>query len=97
MENLTTLLKKFTFPPQNPSLTLRKVSYLLGVPSVNFTVNHMIASIFLLFLAFGITLASLLYGVGGIFPVLVALSAITIVARLLSQMISRRVPHPASG
>ena len=57
----------------------------------------MIASIFLLFLAFGITLASLLYGVGGIFPVLVALSAITIVARLLSQMVTRRAPQPYTG
>ncbi len=65
-----------------------------GVPSLKFTVNIMIASIFLLFLAFGITLASLLYGVGGVFPVLVALSAITIVARLLSRMVTRRVPEP---
>lgn len=59
------------------------------------TVTDMIASIFLLFFAFGITLASLLYGVGGIFPVLVALSAITIVARLFVNAIQRRAPESA--
>ena len=57
----------------------------------------MIASIFLLFFAFGITLASLMYGVGGVFPVLVALSAVTIVARLFAQAIKRRVPQPVLG
>ena len=67
------------------------------VPSSEFTVIDMSASIFLLFFAFGITLASLLYGVGGIFPVLVALSAITIVTRLLSQMVTRRAPEPFTG
>ena len=61
------------------------------------TVNDMIASIFLLFFAFGITLASLMYGGGGVFPVLVALSAITIVTRLLGQAIKRRAPQPILG
>ena len=68
-----------------------------GVPSSKFTVIDMIASIFLLFFAFGITLASLLYGVGGIFSVLVALSAITIVARLLGNMVASRAPETFTG
>ena len=45
----------------------------------------MITSIFLLFVAFGVTLAALIYGLGGIFPILVALSIMVIVIRMISQ------------
>ena len=45
----------------------------------------MITNIFLLFVAFGISIASILSGFGGIFPILVALSAVAIAIRLLSQ------------
>ena len=62
-----------------------------------FMVSIMVASIFLLFFAFGIALACLMYGVGGILPVLVAISALIIVVRLLSQMLKRRAPEPFTG
>jgi len=45
----------------------------------------MITNIFLLFVAFGISIASILSGFGGIFPILVALSAVAVAVRLLSQ------------
>ena len=46
----------------------------------------MIASIFLLFVAFGITLAALLYGFGGIFPVLAALSILAVALRMGAEL-----------
>lgn len=45
----------------------------------------MIASIFLLFVAFGISLAALIYGFGGIFPFLVGLSVLAVVVRMASE------------
>ena len=45
----------------------------------------MITNIFLLFVAFGISIASILSGFGGIFPILVALSAVAVAIRLLSR------------
>jgi hypothetical protein len=42
----------------------------------------MIASLFLAFVACGVALAAMLYGVGGIFPFLIALSILTVVLRL---------------
>lgn len=45
----------------------------------------MITNIFLLFVAFGISIASILSGFGGIFPILVALSAVAVTIRLFSQ------------
>ena len=49
----------------------------------------MIASLFLIFVAFGVALASLLYGVGGIFPILVALSLATVFLRLVFRPADR--------
>jgi hypothetical protein len=50
----------------------------------------MIASIFVLFVAAGITLASFVYGVGGVFPLLAALTMIALgfqsVPRLLQKL-----------
>lgn len=48
-------------------------------------VKKMIASIFLLFVAFGFALASVLFGAGGIFPILVALSIVAVAVRMISQ------------
>ena len=45
----------------------------------------MITNIFLLFVAFGISIASIFSGFGGIFPILVALSAVAVAIRLLSH------------
>ncbi len=45
----------------------------------------MITNIFLLFVAFGISIASILSGFGGIFPILVALSAVAVAIKLFSQ------------
>ena len=56
-------------------------------------VKSMITSIFLLFVATGIMLASLIYGVGGIFPVLVGLSLVVLMGRLLVQ----REPEPVKS
>ena len=41
----------------------------------------MVVSLFLAFVAFGVALAAMLYGVGGIFPFLIALSLLTVVLR----------------
>lgn len=48
-----------------------------------FMVICMIASLFLIFVALGVAFASLLYGVGGIFPLLVALSLATVFLRVV--------------
>ncbi|MDA8585781.1 hypothetical protein N9L47_05845 [Rhodobacteraceae bacterium] len=45
----------------------------------------MITSVFLLFFAFGIALAAIFYGFGGIFPVLVALSVTAVAVKLIAQ------------
>ena len=60
-------------------------------------VNLMITSIFLLFVATGIMLASLIYGVGGIFPILVALSILVILGRLIGGVLGRRAPEAFTG
>ncbi len=57
----------------------------------------MIASVFLLFVAFGVAIAALLYGVGGIFPILVALSLFTLVLRGLFGAFQRRGEDAISG
>lgn len=62
-----------------------------------YMVKPMIASLFLLFVAFGVALASLIYGTGGIFPILVALSLLTIALRLLAGAVSRPDSDPFSG
>ena len=53
----------------------------------------MITSIFLLFVATGIMLASLIYGVGGIFPILVGLSLVVLLGRILGGLLARRAPE----
>ena len=57
----------------------------------------MIASVFLLFVAFGVAIAALMYGVGGIFPILVALSLFTLVLRGLFGAFQRRGEDVISG
>ncbi len=44
----------------------------------------MIASLFLLFVAAGITIASMVYGLGGLFPLLAALSTIALLFQCAS-------------
>ena len=56
-------------------------------------VKYMITSIFLLFVATGIMLASLIYGVGGIFPILVGLSLVVLLGRILGGLLARRAPE----
>ena len=50
----------------------------------------MIASMFLTFVAFGVALAAMLYGVGGIFPFLIALSVLTVVLRFGGRQTDRQ-------
>ena len=57
----------------------------------------MITSIFLLFVATGIMLAALIYGVGGIFPVLVGLSLVVLLGRILGGLLARRAPEGFTG
>ena len=57
----------------------------------------MITSLFLLFVAFGVALASLFYGVGGIFPILVALSLFVVALRLIGGVVLRPDPESLQG
>ena len=49
----------------------------------------MIASLFLLFVAAGITIASMVYGLGGLFPLLAALSTVTLFFQCVSYVMRR--------
>ena len=52
----------------------------------------MIASIFLLFVAAGITIATFVYGVGGLFPLLAALVTIGIFFQCVAMVMRRDEP-----
>lgn len=53
----------------------------------------MITSVFLLFVAAGISIAFLVYGFGGLFPLMIVLSLAAIVARATVSAVLRRAPE----
>lgn len=50
----------------------------------------MIASLFLLFVAAGITIASMVYGLGGLFPLLAALSTVALFFQCVSYVMRQK-------
>ena len=55
----------------------------------------MITSIFLLFVAAGISIASVVYGFGGLLPIMIVVSLATVLMHVMGRAVLRRAPEPA--
>lgn len=55
----------------------------------------MIASVFVFFVAAGITIASFVYGFGGLFPLLAALSTVALFFQCAALVMRKRVDETA--
>ena len=54
----------------------------------------MVAVIFLLFVATGITIASVIYGFGGLFPLMVSVGVVSLLLFGIGRILRRRAPEP---
>lgn len=57
----------------------------------------MITSIFLLFVAAGISFASVAYGFGGLLPMMIVISLAAVLLHVTGRAVLRRTPEPATS